>query len=61
MSKLCSCGASESRRPLYDARGIFVAYVCDSCETQKKSKYRAEIFINPDYDTMDETIEPEDY
>ena len=44
---------------LYDARGIFVAYVCDQCRAEKLSHYRADIFTDPDYWT-DEPIEEPD-
>jgi hypothetical protein len=45
---------------LYDARGIYVAKVCDYCEKEVKSKYRPEIFDDGGYEA-DEPIEPEDY
>ena len=31
----------EERYALYDARGIFCAYVCEHCEDAQRSKYRA--------------------
>ena len=43
-------------RGLYDARGIFVAYVCDKCEKRVKAKYRPEIFTNANY-YADEAID----
>lgn len=57
MTKPCACGSSEPRRDLYDARGIFVAYVCDWCEARVRQRYRPDIFTNPDYwhdETLDE-------
>ena len=39
-----------------DARGIFCAFVCDRCEAEKRSRYRADIFINGAY-WADEPIE----
>jgi len=45
---------------LYDARGIFVDFVCPSCVKKVKSKYRPEIFEDPGY-YADEPIEPEEY
>lgn len=56
----CSCGSGEPKEPLYDARGIFVTYVCDKCRKEKMSQYRPEIFDDSDYE-HDEPIEPEDY
>lgn len=52
----CACGSGLVRRPLYDAKSIFVAYVCDLCEKRIKSKYRDDIFTNPSYWT-DEPVE----
>lgn len=54
--KECRCGSGLPRRPLTDARGIFCAYVCDSCIANKKAGYRPEIFTNPSY-WADEPIE----
>ena len=56
----CPCGSGEPRQEVNDARGIFVAYVCDVCQLEKLSRYRPEIFDNPNYDA-DEPIEPEDW
>ena len=47
-----------TRHALYDARGIFCAYVCDKCEAEKRRGYRAEIFEDPSYWT-DELVEEE--
>lgn len=52
----CRCGSGKERRELNDARGIFVAYVCDDCEATVKKRYRADIFTNPGYET-DEPID----
>lgn len=57
--RTCSCGSNLPRRTLADARGIFCSYVCDSCETEKRSHYRPEIFTDPSY-AADEQIEPDD-
>jgi hypothetical protein len=48
-SNLCNCGSGEPKRPACDARGIFVAYVCDACEQEKLSGYRRDVFTNPNY------------
>jgi len=52
----CRCGSGKERRALYDARGIFVSYVCDDCEREVKRHYRPDIFTDPNYWT-DEPIE----
>ena len=39
---------------LFDASGIFVAYVCDKCVEKVKSKYRPEIFTNSNYESPDD-------
>lgn len=56
---MCSCGSGLESIQMFDARGIFVAYVCSRCITKVKCKYRPEIFSNPNYEA-DEPIEPED-
>jgi len=56
--KPCTCGSGIPRRALHDARGIFVDYVCSSCEHDKRKRYRKEIFIDPNY-TAEEQIEPD--
>ena len=58
-TKPCACGSGELREEVTDARGIFVAYVCDKCRKDKLSGFRSEIFDNPNYFT-DEPIELED-
>ena len=55
----CPCGSKRKSWQLYDARGIYVARVCASCIRIVKSKYRPEIFLDPDYKT-NEKIEEED-
>lgn len=44
------------KRPLNDARGIFCCYVCDTCEREKRRRFRAEIFTDAGYDA-DEPID----
>ena len=56
---LCNCGSGQQKRPVYDARGIFVTYACDECEVRKLSSYRREIFTNGGY-WAHEDIEPEE-
>jgi hypothetical protein len=52
----CICGSNKFQRPLYDARAIFVAYVCDACERKVRGRYRPEIFTDPNYWT-DEAVD----
>lgn len=59
MFKECFCGSGLERFELTDARGIFCAFVCDSCEAEKRSRYRVEIFESPSYEA-DEPFE-DDY
>jgi len=57
----CSCGSKLQRRPLYDGRGLFCAFVCDVCEQRVRSKYRPEI-MNRWYtqEDVDESIEEDE-
>jgi hypothetical protein len=45
----CPCGSEEPRREMVDARGIFCTFVCDQCEDEKRSHFRADIFEDADY------------
>lgn len=45
----CPCGSGEPREAVYDARNIFVAYVCDECRDRKLRGYRPDIFTDPNY------------
>lgn len=47
----------EERYPLYDGRGIFLAYVCEKCEDTVLAKYRPDIM---EYYPTDEQVE-DDY
>ena len=55
----CPCGSGEQPEPVYDARGIFVTFVCDKCREKKLSGFRPEIFTDGDYE-CDEPVDPED-
>jgi hypothetical protein len=57
---LCKCGSGKGHYALYDARGIFCAYVCDDCVEEKTAQYRPEVMSNPNYEA-DEPIESDDY
>lgn len=50
MNNSCKCGSGKPWFPLYDARGIYCQSVCKACEKATMSKYRAEIFTDPNYD-----------
>lgn len=43
---------------LRDARGIECGKVCDMCEHVVRSRYRADIFTDPNY-WADEPVEPD--
>lgn len=39
----------DRREAMFDARGIFLAYVCPRCRKEKMLRYRPEVFTDPDY------------
>ncbi len=43
----------------YDARGIYLARVCDACVNERLATYRPEVLTNPGYEAS-EPIEPDD-
>lgn len=49
---------SEDKYALYDARGIFCAYVCEQCENTVRSKYRVDVMQDSNY-IADEAIDAE--
>lgn len=55
----CRCGSGLQTHELYDARGIYCGLCCDKCEEKERSKYRSEIFNDPEY-VCDEQID-DDY
>jgi hypothetical protein len=57
--KPCPCGSGEPRQELYDARGIFCAFVCSQCEKTKRAGFRPDIFTDNNY-WADEPIEGDD-
>jgi hypothetical protein len=62
--RICQCGSEKERWPEYDARGIFLTYVCDDCRKEKLSHYRPEVLTDSNYDLMGETLDDdggEDY
>lgn len=48
-----------TKHRLFDARGIYVATVCDECEETKRAQFRPEIFGDADY-WHDEPIDVDD-
>lgn len=59
--KCCRCGSGEWPEAHYDARGIFLTYACSKCEKEKLSGYRPEVLTDPQYDTMGETVEEDQW
>jgi hypothetical protein len=55
--KPCHCGSGLEREARYDARGIFLTYVCEKCEKEKLSHYRPEVLVDPNYDLMGEELD----
>jgi hypothetical protein len=49
----CSCGSGWPKRAMFDARGIFLCYVCVECEKEKRQHYRPEVLTDPNYDADD--------
>jgi hypothetical protein len=54
----CPCGSGSTARAIYDARGIFVFFACDTCIEKKCSAFRPEIFTDPNY-SHDEPLDSE--
>lgn len=59
MRRLCNCGSGNESWWEYDARGIPLARVCESCKQEKLSKYRKDVLDNPNYEA-DEPIEEDE-
>ena len=57
--RMCNCGSGESRWAEQDAQGIFLCYVCESCEKEKLGRYRPEILSGYSQCDVDEPIEPD--
>jgi hypothetical protein len=57
--KPCHCGSGLEREARYDARGIFLTYVCEKCEKEKLSQFRPEVLVDPNYDLMGEELDDE--
>lgn len=48
-SEDCDCGSGIPRFADYDARGIFLCFVCEQCRQTKLAKYRRDVLTNPNY------------
>jgi hypothetical protein len=57
--KQCLCGSGLARYAEYDARGIFLTFVCDACVAEKLKEFRPDVLVNPDY-WSSEPIEEEE-
>lgn len=53
------CNSGLYHEPVYDAKGIYVTGVCTKCWEEALSKYRPEIFTDPNYEA-DEQIEEDE-
>jgi hypothetical protein len=47
--KPCHCGSGLERAAEFDARGIFLTYVCEKCRKEKLSRYRPEVLTDSNY------------
>ena len=63
MSRLreCPCGSGEWPEVEYDARGYGLGYMCGKCRSEKLSKYRPEVLVDPGYDLMGENGEEDEW
>jgi hypothetical protein len=55
----CNCGSGFPKEAEYDARGIFLTYVCSECRREKLSHYRQDVLTDANY-WADEDIYGED-
>lgn len=49
----CPCGSGWHRQAEYDARGIFLCFVCTKCRSRKLRGYRPEVLTDPNYEADD--------
>lgn len=56
----CRCGSGFPSRWEYDARGIELGRMCDSCIDERLDGFRPEVLTDPNYEA-DEEIEPEEF
>ena len=55
----CPCGSGDDSYWEYDAQGIPLCRVCDSCREEQLSRYRPEILSGYSQADVDEPIEPD--
>lgn len=56
MSK-CNCGSNNFPFWIYDARGIPLVRVCNSCEEEKLKRYRKDVLSDSEYECCEEIDE----
>jgi hypothetical protein len=56
----CNCGSGEYSYWEYDAQGIPLCKVCDTCRKEKLSHFRPCILSGYDQNDVDEPIEPDE-
>ena len=55
--KECNCGSGLESWPEYDAQGIYLTRVCNSCIDERMAGYRPEILTGYTQADVDEPIE----
>lgn len=58
--RLCDCDSGQSARKLFDAQGIYLCSVCDSCEASVRSGYNPWVFEGYGQGTLDEPLDEEE-
>ncbi len=54
--RTCTCGSGREKYAKYDARNIFLCYVCSKCEDERMKGYRVEVLEDAQYEA-DEDID----
>jgi hypothetical protein len=54
----CRCGSGLPSEEVKDARGIYLARVCDGCRAERLAEFRPEVLTDGGYE-CDEPIEEE--
>lgn len=55
-TRICICGSGKASWWEYDARGIPLARVCESCRNERLAQFRPEVLTDPNYE-CDEPID----
>lgn len=45
----CPCGSGKQASAHFDARGIFLTYVCSKCKRSKLASFRLDVLTDPNY------------